>query len=62
MASQIAHKEFTDNYIKKRVQKGVYVRTIAPDDDAMIKNYTAKDQEQLRSTKLISAKDFPFSI
>ena len=58
----ILGKEFTDNDIKKRIQKGFYVRTIAPDDDEMIKNYTAKDQEQLRSTKLISAKDFPFSI
>lgn len=59
---EVLGKEFTDSYIKRRIQKGFYTRTIAPTNEEMIKSYVIKDQEQRRSTKLINAKDFPFSI
>jgi HTH-type transcriptional regulator, sugar sensing transcriptional regulator len=55
-------KEWMDGYVKRRVKKGVYGKAIAPSTKAIMDDYIKKDQEQRRSTKLISSEEFPFSI
>ena len=54
--------DWADEYLKKRIKKGIYVRTIVPGEKEMLKNFVEKDQEQRRMTKVIDPKKYPFSI
>ncbi|MCK5415869.1 hypothetical protein KAI92_00400 [Candidatus Parcubacteria bacterium] len=52
---------FSDEYIKKRIEKKIYARVIASANDFM-KNYKNKDKEYLKKTRLVPKEQFPFSI
>ncbi|MEA3323081.1 MAG: helix-turn-helix domain-containing protein [Patescibacteria group bacterium] len=50
------------NYIKQRLQKRIYYRGIFQKTALLEKDYLSQDQEQMRSSKLIDPKKYPFSI
>ena len=49
-------------YVKKRLEKKIWVRVIAPDAEDIVKNYKSTDEKSLRRTKLVSAEEFPFEV
>lgn len=58
---RIFDKEWMNSYIKQRIKKGIHSRTIIPNTKT-VKEYIAKDKEQLRQSKLIDPEKYPFSI
>jgi len=46
--------DFPEDYIKRRVAKAIYNKTIVPDTPAMRK-FTTRDKEQLRESRLVPA-------
>lgn len=52
--------EFTKEYLKKRVKKKIFCRAIGPDTEVN-REYVVHDKEQMRETRLVSGKEFPFS-
>jgi len=55
-------KEWTEEYLKKRVKRGINARIIMPQTEIIEKDYFLRDREQLRSSKLVDPKKYPFSI
>jgi HTH-type transcriptional regulator, sugar sensing transcriptional regulator len=49
-------------YVKKRLEKKIWVRVIAPDTEDMLKQYISIDEKSLRRTKLVPAPEFPFEV
>lgn len=60
--AKILGKNWTDDYLKKRVKKGLRVRAIMPGTEIIRKEYVAFDQQQLRSSKLVDPQKYPFSV
>lgn len=58
---RVLGKEWAEDYLKKRVKKGIHVRAVAPNTN-IIREYTSKDREQLRISKLVSPEKYPFSM
>jgi len=54
--------DWTADYIKKRVAKGIQVWAIMPSTEIIAHDYVAKDQQQGRASKLIDPKKYPFSV
>ncbi len=54
--------DWTNDYLKKRIEKGLRVRAIMTKTGIIEKNFFDKDQKQLRTSKLIDAKKYPFSV
>ena len=54
-------QKFLNYYLEKRKDKKIWVRAIAPDDEAM-QNYKGLDEKSLRKTKLVSKEEFPFEV
>ena len=50
-------KEYDEQYVEKRVKKGIYLKGIAP-DDKVGRSVQGRDKESLREIRLVSAKDF----
>jgi sugar-specific transcriptional regulator TrmB len=50
------------DYVRKRVNKGIRVRGIVARTSLLEKEIISKDKEQLRKTKMIDPKKFPFPI
>jgi sugar-specific transcriptional regulator TrmB len=50
------------DYVSKRVRKGIYLRGIVAKSEFIEKEYTSKDREQLRSSKIVDSKRYPFPI
>lgn len=59
---RILGKGWTDDFIKRRIKRGIHVRAIVPKTEYLEKEIQARDQEHLRITKLIDIKKYPFSI
>lgn len=59
---RILGKDWVENYLKMRVRSGIRARAIMPKTEVIEKDYALKDQEQLRSSKLVDPKKYPFSI
>ena len=55
-------KDWTEEYLKNRVKKGIHARAIMPQTEVIEKGYFLRDREQLRSSKLVNPKRYPFSI
>lgn len=55
-------KEWAEDYLKKRVRKSIHVRAIMPSTEFLVKEIIPLDREQLRMTKTIDPKKYPFSI
>lgn len=53
-------QSFINSYLKRRVKKGIQVRAIGP-DLPVNREYLEKDKEQLRETRLVDAKLYPFT-
>jgi len=60
--AKVLGMEWANDYLRKRVKNNLRVRAIIPQTGIIERHFTSKDQEQLRATKLISAKKYPFSI
>jgi len=52
------HSDDWGDYTQERVDKGIFVKSIQPDIPAAIE-YAKRDGKELRTTKLVSHKDFP---
>ena len=50
------------SYLNKRVRKGIWEKMILPGTELLKSEFASKDLEQLRFTKLIDPKKYPFSI
>jgi HTH-type transcriptional regulator, sugar sensing transcriptional regulator len=50
------------NYINKRKKNGIWEKIILPKTGFLMEEFISKDIEQLRSSKLIDPKKYPFSI
>ena len=59
---KILGNDWAYDYIKKRVKNQLHVRAIMPASEIISKDYYAKDQEHLRTSKLIDPKKYPFSM
>jgi sugar-specific transcriptional regulator TrmB len=55
-------KVWADEYLRKRVKLGIHARGMIPATEPMMRDFISKDQEQRRSTKVIDAKKYPFTI
>ncbi|OGI25584.1 MAG: hypothetical protein A3J76_05920 [Candidatus Moranbacteria bacterium RBG_13_45_13] len=51
-----------ENYISARARKGIQYRGIIPQTDFIQKEITPKNQQHLRTLKMIDPKKYPFSI
>ena len=52
--------QYDEDYVQKRIQKGIRLKGIAPDDEYG-KQVKKEDRKCLRSTRLLSAKEFQFT-
>lgn len=52
--------EFTNEYLRQRVKKKIYVRAIAPDNQVN-RDHIEKDKELNRQTLLVPEDNFPFT-
>ena len=50
-----------ERYVKQRTENKIFAKVIAP-DSALSKEYKKKDDKFYRQTKLISQKDYPFTV
>jgi sugar-specific transcriptional regulator TrmB len=53
---------WANDYLAKRVKRGIRARIILPKTEIIERDFNPLDQKQLRSSKLVSAKKYPFSI
>lgn len=49
-------------YVAKRKKHGIWAKSIIPRTDFLVDEFTSKDVEQMRVTKLINNKKYPFTI
>ncbi len=54
--------DWANDYLAKRVKRGIRARIILPKTEIIERDFNPLDQKQLRSSKLVSAKKYPFSI
>ena len=54
--------EWSMEYLTKRIKSGIWAKAIIPGTEFLDKNFLSKDPEQLRVTKIIDHKKYPFSI
>ena len=54
--------EWILDYVKKRVKKGIPVRAIVAKTSLLEKHFLSEDKKQLRTSKIIDSKKFPFPI
>ena len=59
---KVLGQDWADDYIKRRVNKGINMRAIMPETETIDLKYTEFDQAHRRQSKLVNAKDYPFSI
>lgn len=59
---RVIGKEFSDEYVEKRVKNEISVRAIMPSSDLLHKSYTQKNLAQLRVAKLIDEKKYNFPV
>jgi sugar-specific transcriptional regulator TrmB len=60
--AKILGMNWTNDYLAKRVKKELRVRAIMPKTKIIEQDFVSKDQKQLRASKLVDAKKYPFSI
>ena len=53
-------QSFINSYLRRRIKKGITVRAIGP-DIPVNREYLEKDKEQLRETRLVDPKLYPFT-
>lgn len=54
-------KFLDDFYLPRRIEKRIWVRAIAPDEN-FIQNFKSLDEKSLRRTKLVSISQFPIEV
>jgi sugar-specific transcriptional regulator TrmB len=59
---RVLGRDWVEDYIKRRVKKGIRVRAILPSTEYLEKEIFIRDQQQLRACKSIKKEDYPFSI
>lgn len=60
-AVKILGIDWATHYIKQRMKKGIYYKGIISKSILIEKEFASKNQEQMRSTKIIDGKKYPFS-
>jgi HTH-type transcriptional regulator, sugar sensing transcriptional regulator len=59
---KILGSDWVTKYVSNRVKKGIHAKAIMPASEIISKDYYLKDQEHLRTSKLIDPKKYPFSM
>jgi sugar-specific transcriptional regulator TrmB len=59
---KVLGKNWTDDYIARRVKKGIAYRALIPNTPQVVSEFISKDPQQKRVSKLIDPKKYPFSI
>lgn len=59
---RILGRDWIEDYIKRRIKKGIRVRAILPSTEYLENEIFVRDQQQLRSCKSIEKEKYPFSI
>lgn len=59
---QVLGNDWAENYLKTRTKKGIRIRAIYPATEYFTKQFIPRDQLQLRTSKVIDQKKYPFSI
>jgi sugar-specific transcriptional regulator TrmB len=59
---KILGTDWANDYLARRVKKGIGYRALLPGSDTIIKDFVSHNKEQLRQVKLVSHKRYPFSI
>lgn len=59
---EVLGQEWAEHYLARRIKKNISYRGLLPGKDSILKNYVPKNIHQLRQTKLISPKKYPFSV
>lgn len=54
--------EWAMSYLNKRIERGIWAKAILPGTELLKSEFASKDLEQLRFTKLIDHKKYPFTI
>lgn len=54
--------DWANDYLAKRVKKEIRIKIILPKTEMIEKDFNPLDQKQLRTSKLVNAKKYPFSI
>lgn len=57
----VVSRNYFDDYTRKKIEKNIHVRVIAPNDDAS-KQIVKSDQKALRQSILVPKEDFYFSV
>lgn len=57
---EVVGREYFKEYTKKKVEKNIHVKVIAPDDEES-REVVSKDEEELRQSVLIPKKKFYFT-
>ncbi len=57
----VLSKDWANHYIKQRLKNNVEARLIMPSTKTLV-DYSNKDTDDLRSTKLINTEKYPFNI
>lgn len=60
--AKVLGMDWVMDYLKKRTAKGLRVRAIMPKTQLIEKDIAPQDQKQLRASKLVDPKKYPFSI
>lgn len=61
-AAKVLSTDWLLSYIHDRVKNGIRLKAIVADSQLVQKEFLSKDQEQLRTSKIIDPKKYPFSI
>lgn len=59
---KVLEMDWAEDYLKRRVRKGLRMRAIMPKTGIIEKDFVSQDQKQMRTSKLIDPKKYPFSI
>lgn len=52
---------YEEKYIKKRIERGIKIKVIAPEAPSVLK-HAKRDKQELREMKIIPMKKFPFEV
>ncbi len=59
---KILGMDWANDYMAKRTKKNLRVRAIMPSSETLVKDIVPRDQEVVRTSKLIDPKKYPFSM
>jgi HTH-type transcriptional regulator, sugar sensing transcriptional regulator len=58
---KVLEMSWAENYVKQRIRKKIYYKGIFSKSQFLEKEFLSKDQEQMRSSKIIDGNKYPFT-